>query len=412
MIIDRFFVDHDVGRPFSFQLLTLVNVSTDAAMEEWQRRMKAEKEAERQKKMESASTLHGYRGGVAEDDLKLKKEKDAERQKKMESAEMLKGYRGGVTEEDLKLKALREEERKKHQEAADSLHSYQAKEVKTIPKQRQSQGPQTAYPTPVNAGSDKNNDRLAGIDFGNVSERAAALTAAELNAQKHTTNATATTTQQSTGMPNGSLPTTEDAAATDNDANGEAVPPAPISTESPVWSQEPAMISDSPVLVEAPSDSATESPVMVPHARPVEDTAAAPATNESATANGHGATTAKTPSPARFDVLFSFGIVTVHKEPDLTSYMSAVQNVVSKALTENDTGITFEPSKRPFVKDRQWDSTYVSRSGRSDVRRMVVTAAVPVFAKDSSMRSVAKKTVVGALQAAIQSGDFLSLAQH
>ena len=104
--------------------------------------------------------------------------------------------------------------------------------------------------------------------------------------------------------------------------------------------------------------------------------------------------------------------MTVHQDPNLTSYMAAVQNIVSTALqNKKDGNIVFDPCYGPFVRDKQWDTKYVSRSGRADVRRLVVTAAVPIFAKSSSLRSEAKKSVVEALQAAIQSGDFLSLAQ-
>lgn len=362
--------------------------------------MKAEKEAERQKKAETASMLQGYRGGVKEEELKLKKEKDADRQKKLESASMLQGYRGGVKEEDLKLKALREEERKRHEDAKRTLHSYQAKEVKTIPKERKSMGPQTtAYPTPVNSGTDKNNNPLAGIEFGNVSERAAALAAA---AESVSETGAGGSNYNNTGSTNG----------------------VPGSAESPVTTQDAAVISDSPVLVEAPSAESGssadgpnpaaptgESPVMVSPAvvekEPQVETS--PVTN-----NVHAAVPAAAveSSSVRFDVLFSFGLVTVHQDPNLTSYMAAVQNVVSTALTDKtDSNITFDPSHGPFVKNKKWDPKYVSRSGRADVKRMEVTAAVPIFAKNSSMRSEAKKSVVGALQAAIQSGDFLSLAQ-
>jgi hypothetical protein len=40
-----------------------------------------------------------------------------------------------------------------------------------------------------------------------------------------------------------------------------------------------------------------------------------------------------------------------------------------------------------------------------------VTAAVPVFISSAKSSSMAKETIVGALQASIQSGDFLVLAQ-
>ena len=356
--------------------------------------------------------LQGYRGGVKEEDLKLKKEKETERQKKLESASMLQGYRGGVAEDDLKLKALRDEERKRREDAERTLHSYQAKEVNTIPKERKSMGPQSAaYPTPVNAGGDKSHDYLAGIEFGNVSERAAALSAAAEHATVET------------NTKNGH-------------ANAETPQSAPVvsSSDSPMATQlKVASISDSPVLVEAPQMS--DSPVMVSPPALEEEAEEAPAetmptfleaTPPAATVNGsdalaeqNGHATRTSPSTlvadelsVRFDILFSFGLVTVHQDPNLSSYMAAVQNVVSSALLDKrDSNIVFNPSYGPFVRDKQWDTRYVSRSGRADVKRLVVTAAVPIFASSSSLRSQAKKSVIEALQAAIQSGDFLSLAQ-
>jgi hypothetical protein len=63
-------------------------------MEEWQRRMKAEKEAERKKKMESTEILKGYRGGVADEDKKLLAIRQEVRQKQMDAEQMLHEYRG------------------------------------------------------------------------------------------------------------------------------------------------------------------------------------------------------------------------------------------------------------------------------------------------------------------------------
>jgi hypothetical protein len=72
-------------------------------MEEWQRRMRAEKDAARKKKTEAASVLQNYRGGVKE--------------------------------EELKLTTIRKEERKKQEEAAKNLHSYRSIEpVEIKPK--------------------------------------------------------------------------------------------------------------------------------------------------------------------------------------------------------------------------------------------------------------------------------------
>jgi hypothetical protein len=61
--------------------------------------------------------------------------------------------------------------------------------------------------------------------------------------------------------------------------------------------------------------------------------------------------------------------------------------------------------------------SYVSRSGRVDVKRLVVTVAVPIFkagTQSLSKTSVAKtkEVIANTLQAAIASGDFLSHAQQ
>ena len=61
--------------------------------------------------------------------------------------------------------------------------------------------------------------------------------------------------------------------------------------------------------------------------------------------------------------------------------------------------------------------SYVSRSGRVDVKRLVVTVAVPIFVPGTpplSKASVAKtkEIIASTLQAAIASGDFLSHAQN
>jgi len=357
-----------------------------------------------------------------------KAEKEAERKKKMESAEMLQGYRGGVKEEDLKLKALRDEERRRHQDAAANLHSYQAKEIKTIPKTPKQRGPQTDYPTPVNVGSDGNaSDRLAGIVAGSVSERAAALAAAGLSsAPPETPPAIVSETNQ----PPVSAALDETTVMTDSPVLVE-VPPDVESAAAAAA----AAVTDSPVLVppvtdEAPFQASSSGVEVEPTTMSAADTLEAPlakngfATDAAATNTNTRtmttATAAVPPSePIRLDILFSFGLVTVLRQPDLTNYMNAVEKIVSTALSPSDdevqvqVGVTFDPSKkRPFVKGTEWDTSYVSRSGRTDVKRMVVTAAVPVYAKDASLRKAAKARVVGALQAAIQSGSFLSMAQN
>lgn len=60
--------------------------------------------------------------------LRLRAQKEQDRKLKTETAEMLRGYRGGVKEDDLKLSALKMEDRKKQQDAERILRDYRAKE--------------------------------------------------------------------------------------------------------------------------------------------------------------------------------------------------------------------------------------------------------------------------------------------
>jgi hypothetical protein len=57
---------------------------------------------------------------------------------------------------------------------------------------------------------------------------------------------------------------------------------------------------------------------------------------------------------------------------------------------------------------------FKSKSGRPDVKRMVVTASVPVFLKSENKKQSVSQTregVVEALTAAIHTGSFLAIAR-
>jgi hypothetical protein len=62
----------------------------------------------------------------------------------------------------------------------------------------------------------------------------------------------------------------------------------------------------------------------------------------------------------------------------------------------------------------EFPAEFKSKSGRPDVKRMVVTASVPVFLnreKDSISVRQTREGVVEALSAAIQTGSFLAIAR-
>lgn len=63
-------------------------------MEEFQLRLRAQKEEERQKKTETTKNLHQYRGGVAEEGLKLKALRDEDRKKQQDAERLLRSFRG------------------------------------------------------------------------------------------------------------------------------------------------------------------------------------------------------------------------------------------------------------------------------------------------------------------------------
>ena len=145
-------------------------------MEEWQRRLKAEKEAERQKKNQSADMLRGYRGGDVEEAKRQKAAKEEARRKKEEAQKALQEYKGSDMEEVRKLKALKEEEMKKKLDAQSMLHDYKAKEIDEFQiKKRENRSNQQQYDglTPVNREDTSHEDE----DFPSisVSERAAWL---------------------------------------------------------------------------------------------------------------------------------------------------------------------------------------------------------------------------------------------
>jgi len=107
-------------------------IETMSFLIEWQKKQKALKDAERDRKMNASSLLHRYRGG--EHDIKDQKQqkalKDAERDRKMNASSLLHSYRGG--EHDIKdqkqQKALKDADRDSKMNASSLLHSYRGGE--------------------------------------------------------------------------------------------------------------------------------------------------------------------------------------------------------------------------------------------------------------------------------------------
>ena len=315
------------------------------------------------------STIQSAPMNMEEWQRKLKMEKEASRQKKTESAEILRGYRGELKDDDMKLKAIREEERKKHQDAQELLHNYkglQFQEGMAKSKER----PEQHFPTPVNAGSNNRDDVLDSIVLGSVSERAAALAAAAAKAPIPIPDSAAVfrnhpverSNPDKSGSSNGvvdalnhGLDGNEKDDDDDDDDFGPSLPTNSIQTPMNI-------VSDAPTVTNDPLLGTTSNMDSVSAADAVRSDESVLAENVPTTMNFAPATTSEvSPSvskPFRVDVLFAFGLVTIQVQPNLDSYLSAVQSIVAASLEQ--TTSTVNPLYPPYVKNTEWDCKFVA----------------------------------------------------
>lgn len=225
---------------------------------------------------------------------RMRAEKQKEREQKNESAKMLQGYRGGTLEAEdaLKQKAVKEEERKKQQDAENLLHSYQKKdEPEAKRKTVQRKDPDVPFPPVTVAPKD---DSLEKIVAGTVSAKAASLVATS--------------------------PATDPTNVVSNEDGG--LPSAPVIHSS---------ADDAQVREEK------------------KDALADPSSSH--------ATPAAAPQGVRFDLFFSFGILTESGSPQYKAYMFAVSEIVRNAVQEEQR-ITFTEQNPPYVANEEWDGMY------------------------------------------------------
>lgn len=315
---------------------------------------------------------------------RLKAEKEEERKKKTESAEILRGYRGGVKDEDLKLKALREEERKRHQDAQQNLHSYKSSQLQesSKPKEQNRRQSEQHYPTPVNAANGSaGRDPMEGIVSGSVSEKAAALTAfAESVTEPTVLSQTHREREQLTSLDTSdagigagefTTPPTEATETTDSLAAEQSNTDAAQPENAESFTTKETLIVTS-LMTEVPTApveqrtvggaAAIDEPTVITMIPMVDDPTVATKTEIDTgiadTAGTKGMVAGlEPPQPVRVEVLFSFGLVTAQSLPELTSYMTAVQKVVVKCLQSRIDSITYDPLHMPYVKEIQWDGT-------------------------------------------------------
>lgn len=282
-------------------------------MEEWQRKQKAEKEAARQKKSESAEILHGYRGDLKDDELKLK--------------------------------AIRDEERRKAQDAQQILHNYKGSQLPDGVKPKE-QRTEQHFPTPVNAGQGPHRDDvLDAIVMGSVSERAAALAAAAASdgsssvplpssSSRHTISRTVAPIQ---GNVNASVPADDDDdddedfgpsfqtnqnISSGNETNMLQQPQSDLLLSQPILSTKtnfaPYVISDE---IEPKLSTPIEESLRVE--KPLE-TIMSNVTSSVAAASLEGIISMPQQSLQRMDLLLAFGLVTISSPPNLEDRKSVV----------------------------------------------------------------------------------------
>lgn len=320
-------------------------------MDEWQRRLKEEKEKERLKQKESAEMLQGYRGNdIREEDKKLKAMKEEERKKQQETTKILQGYRSsGISEEERKLKAMKEEERKKHQEAESLLHSFKKTEepdAKARPQRRE----EHSYPEPVNKSPSQQND-ITYISPGSVAERKKSYSS---QYQPPGNDPTSPRSKNLQGVPFMEVVDEEEIHGNINQYKADirdemkVIDPKPEKPEDTVDIDTNAT-GGSAEAAEDETEQCTVEALTIKE--PYVDQ------NEAEEGEPHDSVTQEH-SETRFDVYFSFGIITDKGRPTLDTYMDAVSQVIQEKISKDDPTamVRFDPDYRPYVIDEKLDS--------------------------------------------------------
>jgi hypothetical protein len=85
------------------------------------------------------------------------------------------------------------------------------------------------------------------------------------------------------------------------------------------------------------------------------------------------------PPDVRFDLYFSFGIVTDDESPSYSAYLFAIADVVRKALPQNS-NISYNPLYPPYLDHDEWDSKFLSFTSASNaVLLSLVLSSIDFF---------------------------------
>ena len=424
--------------------------------EEFARRLKAEKQRDRNQKNESAQLLRGYRGGVKDDELKLKALKEEDRRKQQDAANLLRGYRGELKEEDLKLRAMKEEERQKHLEAEQLLHQYQKKDEPDAKRKTPTRkDPDSPYPPVTNE-----DHSLENIASGSVSAKLAQFDSPMKQSEKLTSDARFQVSpaavpegaEAKAPIPAPTAPFMEKAEEVTPGPlpewnAGDAVPEPPtvtkeLTTEYPDGTNFPPDVSDFPPENKEPKEPLpTPGRLDIQESEPAEHDAIQagtiptfakgeqPAEEEKVAKEPHvpgeGDPTFPVmdsgkekiegedlPGNVRFDLYFSFGIVTEVDNPRFPAYMKAVGTIVGNTLQEHQANIVYNKKHPPYVSDEKWDRKFIDPSGRSTAKRVLVTCGVPLILKNGTAQEKTQKIVTKGLAKAIKDKTFLELVKQ
>jgi hypothetical protein len=279
--------------------------------------------------------------------------KEADRQSKNQSAQNLHNFKATTLEQSA-LTGIKQEDREKQRLAQEQLHNYRA----TFVGGGKKGGAAEKQVGDVDGGSTED-DVTSGI---NVLDAAASFGKSPEAAPELFGGGTFS-------MPSQETPTVEPASNP---------PPPPV---------------EEPVMVEKPEDSSGEEWISVPpQAQPTEDEwgqMTMKHTNFDASAVDVDA------APTTVDIDFSFVLVTLAEQPDVTKYLRAAAFIVG------DDSV---------VGPAQIKSMQPQSADRPGVYKNLVTASLPIGLKHGHASEESRQHVLGLLKTAVRDGSLFTVA--
>lgn len=306
-------------------------------MDEWQTRMRAQKQKERENKNQAEESLRNYRkSGLSDEDELLRKIRLEEQQKKKEAAQLLTSYRPNADSINANLSTKKQSTQTKNIDGPLPVSAL----AKDDPRNAISAGAVSS----IAANFDKSTFNSQAME----NEKSSVITDSPMSAeQQDGTSLTMDTIpnpngenspassglEQSTDTEIQSLES-EQAMAKSNDGQTEVVEAGPQTAGDVSQSDLAADWVD----VKSEEILRSETPEMLAE-KPLQGR----------------------PTLVRLDVDFSFGLISANKKPLFDAYMEAVENVVMAALDENDEmneHVSYNPKFQPFVENVERDGTY------------------------------------------------------